>query len=67
MTRLMTRGQFPELWRVPDFPEAEFYGAVWETFTFAEIRKRFSHLSSGNLAKPPSIEQMFVRAQWPAP
>ena len=35
----MVRGQFPELWRVPDFPAREFYGAYVATYLERDVRQ----------------------------
>ena len=35
----MTRGQFPELWRVRDFPVAEFYSAYLATYLERDVRR----------------------------
>lgn len=36
---LMVRGQFPELWRVPDFPAASFYSSYLATYLERDVRQ----------------------------
>ena len=36
---LMVRGQFPELWRVPDLPGKEFYAAYLATYLERDVRQ----------------------------
>jgi predicted AAA+ superfamily ATPase len=35
----MVRGQFPELWRLPDFPSREFYSAYVATYLERDVRQ----------------------------
>jgi predicted AAA+ superfamily ATPase len=35
----VTRGQFPELWRVPDFPGRDFYAAYLATYLERDVRQ----------------------------
>jgi predicted AAA+ superfamily ATPase len=35
----MARGQFPELWRVPDFPGRDFYAAYLATYLERDVRQ----------------------------
>lgn len=35
----MVRGQFPELWRLPDFPAREFYNAYVATYLERDVRQ----------------------------
>lgn len=39
LIRLLVRGQFPELWRVPDFPESDFYAAYVSTYLERVVRQ----------------------------
>lgn len=39
LIRLVVRGQFPELWRVPDFPSGEFYAAYVATYLERDVRQ----------------------------
>ena len=39
LIRLVVRGQFPELWRVPDFPDAEFYAAYVAGYLERDVRQ----------------------------
>ena len=36
---LMARGQFPELWRVPEFPAGDFYAAYLATYLERDVRQ----------------------------
>lgn len=36
---LMARGQFPELWRVPEFPASDFYAAYLATYLERDVRQ----------------------------
>lgn len=36
---LMTRGQFPELWRLPDFPSNDFYASYLATYLERDVRQ----------------------------
>jgi predicted AAA+ superfamily ATPase len=39
LIRLLVRGQFPELWRVPDFPASDFYAAYVATYLERDVRQ----------------------------
>ena len=39
LVSLMVRGQFPELWRVPDFPRRDFYGSYLATYLERDVRQ----------------------------
>lgn len=39
LTELMTRGQFPELWRVPDFPASSFYSSYLAAYLERDVRQ----------------------------
>jgi len=39
LLRLLARGQFPELWRLPDFPASDFYGAYLATYLERDVRQ----------------------------
>lgn len=36
---LMVRGQYPELWRVPEFPASDFYAAYLATYLERDVRQ----------------------------
>lgn len=36
---LLTRGQYPELWRVPDFPSSSFYSSYLATYLERDVRQ----------------------------
>jgi uncharacterized protein len=38
-SELMTRGQFPELWRVPEMPSASFYHSYLSTYLERDVRQ----------------------------
>ena len=46
LAALLTRGQFPELWRVPELPAREFYSAYVATYLERDVRQI---LNVGNL------------------
>ena len=39
LINLMARGQFPELWRVPEFPASDFYAAYLATYLERDVRQ----------------------------
>lgn len=39
INRLITRGQFPELWRVPDMPSDSFYHSYLSTYLERDVRQ----------------------------
>ena len=39
LINLMARGQFPELWRVPEFPAGDFYAAYLATYLERDVRQ----------------------------
>ncbi len=39
LTKQIVRGQFPELWRVPDFPEGDYYAAYLATYLERDVRQ----------------------------
>lgn len=39
MAALLTRGQFPELWRLPDLPAREFHSAYLATYLERDVRQ----------------------------
>ncbi|MBN2658551.1 MAG: ATP-binding protein [Spirochaetales bacterium] len=39
LIKLITRGQFPELWRVPDLPAASFYSSYLATYLERDVRQ----------------------------
>lgn len=39
LTTLLTRGQFPELWRVPELPSSAFYSSYLATYLERDVRQ----------------------------
>ncbi len=39
LVALMVRGQFPELWRVPELPAGDFYAAYLATYLERDVRQ----------------------------
>lgn len=58
LLKLITRGQFPELWRVPDFPSKDYYSSYLATYLERDVRQIL------NVASLRDFER-FIRALAP--